>query len=232
MSDSPPPGMIGPRVVPWIPHGCGQSCTFLTIATLLIALLVGCGSADGDNGTLPPSLSPSPGLGTVLVVVPDEDFQQQEYSAVRTALGEAGYPMQVANVAGGDSVSGDVHVRADLAIADAQAADYVGIVLTGGPGAAALFENQPLQALVREAVAAHKVVSAICLAPVVLAKAGVLKGKKATVWADQKPILVQAGCAAQVQEAVVVDGRIVTGNGPNASREFSAAVVLALQGGD
>jgi protease I len=165
------------------------------------------------------------------VIVPDNDFQQLEYSAVWTALGDAGYSAEIANAEGVDSVSGDVHVRADLKIADAQATDYVGVVIIGGPGAADLFDNEPLQALVTDAAAAGDMVAAICLAPVVLARAGVLDGKQATVWADKKGELEDAGCAVQ-DEAVVVDGRIITGNGPDAAGEFAEAVVKALRAED
>jgi len=203
--------------------------------TLVVALaLAGCGGGGtGDGGgSPPPSHSPSPGMGTVLVVVPDTDFQQTEYEEVWTALGDAGFPARIANAEGGDSASGDVHVRADLKIGDARAIDYVGLVLVGGPGAAALFENRELQALVRDSVAADQVVSAICLAPVVLANAGVLKDKTATVWPDEAETLEEAGCAVLADEPVVTDGRIITGNGPEAAHEFAAAVVKALQAND
>jgi protease I len=207
------------------------SAAALLLAAVAALGLAACGSGDGASTSPTPSYSPSAGLGTVLVVVPDNDFQQREYQAVRTALGDAGYPAQIANVEGGDSASGDVHVRADLKIADAQAADYVGVVLIGGPGATALFDDDELQALVREAAGNGEVVAAICLAPVVLARAGVLEGKQATVWSDETAELEGAGCSVQ-DAPVVVDGSIVTGNGPDAAPEFAAAVVRALQAGD
>lgn len=212
----------------------GHRATALAGVVLLLVVLAtltaACGDGTGDDATvLPtPTASPSPGLEAVLVVVPDSDFQQLEYSAVVDALKSAGYPVVIANREGGDSFSGDVAVRSDLAIADADAADYEAVVLIGGPGAAELFDDADLQALVREAAAGDKVVAAICLSPVVLARAGVLEGRQGTVWEGETAELEQAGCTV-VGAPVVADGLIVTGNGPDAADEFAETVIERLR---
>jgi protease I len=212
--------------------GAAALLVALLAALPLAAALTGCGSGDdGEAGSSPPpaTFSPSPGADTVLIVVPDTGFQQSEYQAVQTAMEDAGYPTQIANALGDDSVSGDdVHVRADLRIADADPAEYAGVVLIGGSGTTSLFDDTDLQALVRDTAQQGKLVSAICLAPVILARAGVLEGKQATVWEDQRAELEENGCSAQ-DKPVVVDGLVITGNGPEAAPEFAAAVVEALR---
>lgn len=203
----------------------------VALSAALAALSAACGGVGGGNDaaqTPTATASPSPGLEEVLIVVPDEDFQQIEYKAVVDALKTAGYPLVIANREGGDSFSGDVAVRSDLTIADADAADYKAVVLIGGPGAAALFDDVDLQRLVRTAAADGKVVAAICLAPVVLARAGVLEGRQGTVWEDEVAALESEGCTV-VGAPVVTDGLIVTGNGPEAAEEFAATVVEKLQ---
>jgi protease I len=73
------------------------------------------------------------------------------------------------------------------------------------------------------------VVAAICLAPVVLARAGILKGKKATYF--NSPVSfreMRAGGAVLVDKAVVTDDRIVTANGPAAAAEFAEAFIRVL----
>jgi protease I len=72
-----------------------------------------------------------------------------------------------------------------------------------------------------------KVVGAICAAPVILAKAGLLKDKKATVYPDHEYTLKQYG-AIYTGEAVTVDGNIITGNGPESSRAFGQAVAKQI----
>ena len=81
----------------------------------------------------------------------------------------------------------------------------------------------------------HKVLSAICWAPTILAKAGVVNGKKVTVWLGDDPeygmktskVMENAG-ATFVNKEVVTDGNLVTGNGPNAAEKFADAVMQKL----
>ena len=73
-----------------------------------------------------------------------------------------------------------------------------------------------------------KVVSAICLAPVILANAGVLKGRKATV-SGQEAKAIEAKGAVYTQPGVTVDGNIVTGNAPKSSKLFGETICGLLQ---
>ena len=73
---------------------------------------------------------------------------------------------------------------------------------------------------------------AICISPALLAKAGVLEGKKATVWSrplNKEPInILKRNGAIYEAKAVVVDGKIVTGNGPEAAEEWAEALIEVL----
>jgi len=76
-----------------------------------------------------------------------------------------------------------------------------------------------------------KVTAAVCIAPMILAKAGILKGKKATVWdgdLEQSAYFKKNGIDYTGSE-VTVDGKIVTGNGPNAAKAFGEAVAKLLE---
>lgn len=212
------------------------------IVTLALAAglgLAGCGAKKAEPEPLPVETKPqqkaSPtssqaGGGKVLEVIANTEFEPTEYKAVRSACENAGYQVVVANSSGKPSVSADgVTVPPDTTIADAKEADYAAVVLIGGPGVNEYYNNAKLQSIVRDAAAAGKVVGAICIAPVVLANAGVLNGKKGTVWPDEKERLAAAGCAVQ-GEQVVVDGKIVTAEGPDVAVEFADAVVKNIKG--
>jgi len=84
----------------------------------------------------------------------------------------------------------------------------------------------------RETISQNKVLASICISPVILAKAGVLKGKKATVWSspmDRGPVkILQNNGAIYEDKPVVVDGKIITGNGPGAAEEFGQAIIEVL----
>jgi 4-methyl-5(b-hydroxyethyl)-thiazole monophosphate biosynthesis len=81
--------------------------------------------------------------------------------------------------------------------------------------------------LVREMHGKNKYVAAICGAPSVLSKAGILEGKKATIHPGVKDMLTGA---KHVDERVVVDGRIITSQGPGTAMEFSMKLVEVLVG--
>jgi protease I len=79
---------------------------------------------------------------------------------------------------------------------------------------------------------AGKVVAAICLGPLTLAKAGVLAGRKATIFPDRKAIQTLRDCGGIYSaEPVVVDGSIVTADGPESAGPFTDAVIRLLKPG-
>lgn len=170
----------------------------------------------------------STGTGTVLLVLCERDFAEFEYAPVRSALEAAGYTVKIANGTGGDSVGYDGSaVTPDLTIDQAEAGDYEAVVIIGGEGVKDYYDNPQLHALVNDADSRGEVVAAICIAPVVLANAGVLKGKKGTVSPTLQQMLIDKGCDYQ-DAPVVVDGTIVTGNGPAAAQDFAEALVNTL----
>lgn len=208
-------------------HHTATVRTFLALAVAALALVSGCGGKAATSPSASPTFS-GDAKGRVLVVVADEDFNDSELWTVHDALVSAGYRPVVADPGGTQAEGMDgTTVDPDLSLGDADPAEYVAVAVIGGSGAIQLFDDRQLHDIVRRSADEKKVVGAICLAPVALARAGVLTGKRATVWPDNKEDLSAAGCSA-VDDAVVVDGLIVTGNGPDAAQEFAQAFVSTL----
>ena len=108
--------------------------------------------------------------------------------------------------------------------------DLDGIVLPGGmPGAATLEKCDDLRRLILRFAEEQKPIAAICAAPMVLGKLGLLKDKKATCYPGFEQYLEGADCTGAMVER---DGNIITGKGPGAAMEFALAVVELLQGKD
>ena len=108
---------------------------------------------------------------------------------------------------------------------------YNAIVVIGGPGSKLLVGNEKLDKILLDARDRNLLITAICYAPIILARIGLLKGKKATVWNEdgmQSPIFEEEGVHF-VNEIVVVDGNIVTGNGPGAATEFAKTIIRVLE---
>ncbi len=110
--------------------------------------------------------------------------------------------------------------------------NYDALVLIGGPGSLTYYDNEKVLAVVHRFFESNKVIGAICLAPGILANAGILKGRKATVWwregADIGKRALEQGGATLIDAPVVVDGKIVTANGPEAAKDFARTVAEVL----
>src|SRR5436309_16034627 len=111
--------------------------------------------------------------------------------------------------------------QADISIADAKADDYAALVLCGGSSVPQfLWNDKKLQELVTAVAAAGKVVAAICLSTVVLAKVKLLAGREATVYFLPHAIeeLKQVG-AKYVKETLLIDHNISLDEGtPDSQR--------------
>jgi protein deglycase len=101
------------------------------------------------------------------------------------------------------------------------------LVLPGGPGHKALLNSKPLLDLIRTMNSAGNLCAAICAAPTVLGKAGILANRKATCFPGDESKL---GGANFIAEAVVSDENVITSRGAGTAVPFSLSVVAALVG--
>jgi protease I len=163
----------------------------------------------------------------ILLVIAPERFRDEELVEPKRALESAGHIVTVASTRPGVATGMlGARVTPDVTLSQARAADADALVIVGGAGSPAhLWDSEPLRTLVRDIHAAGKPVAAICLSPPVLARAGVLAGKRATTWPDARAIVeLKRGGATYVEDPVVHDGTIITGSGPQAASAFGAAV--------
>ena len=108
--------------------------------------------------------------------------------------------------------------------------DFDLIVLPGGlPGADHLRDNQPLQTLIKKQASANKYVAAICAAPKALAAAGVLAGKTATSFPGVLDALQDSSITIS-ENAIEIDGNIITSRGPGTAMDFALQLIELLEG--
>jgi len=171
--------------------------------------------------------------GTVLIVIAPTGFNDDEYTEVRTVLEASGYAVVVASrsleTAAGDY--GFLQIQPDLALADVEVADYDAVVFIGGRGAETYRDDPEAHRVARQAVEEGRVLAAISTGPVILARAGALEGREATVYdpATNCPEL-EAGGATCTGERIQRDGLVVTARLEQAADEFAGAIIEALQG--
>ena len=166
------------------------------------------------------------------VLVPlAEGFEEIEAVTVIDLLRRAGIAVSAASL-GARRVAGShgITIEADVTLEEARAGDYDMIVLPGGmPGADHLRQDARVIDLLKEFAAQGRYTAAICAAPTVLAHAGLLSGRAATSF----PGFLDANSAPGIrlrQEAVVVDGKVVTSRGAGTAMDFALALVELLEG--
>jgi len=118
----------------------------------------------------------------------------------------------------------------DMILEEALQRDYDMIVLPGGmPGADHLRDDARVIELLREMAAAGKYTAAICAAPRVLARAGLLNGRQATSYPGALDAAAVPGLD-YLEQAVVTDDRVVTSRGPGTAMDFALQLIELLAG--
>ena len=90
-------------------------------------------------------------------------------------------------------------------------------------------KNARLIEFIAERAAASRYITSVCTGSLLLGKAGLLKGKKATSHWTTLELLQEFG-AIPVKQRVVWDGKIITGGGVTAGIDFGLEIVAALRG--
>lgn len=169
----------------------------------------------------------------MLMVIPHTQFRDEEFFEPKKILEDEGGKVVVASttVRMCRGIKGGV-AQAEVAIADAKADDYAAIVLCGGSSVPEfLWNDKKLLELVAAMAAAGKIVAAICLSTVVLAKAKLLAGREATVyWLPEALEELKTAGAKYVNETLLIQNNLILAEGPPDSQRFGQAIRTALTG--
>jgi protease I len=170
------------------------------------------------------------GKRVVMVIAPDQ-FRDEELLVPRRMLEEAGATVKVASRSKMECKGMlGAQVKPDFLVSEVKMKEFDAIVVVGGMGSPEyLWGDIMLHALLAEANAANKTTASICLSGAVLARAGVLKGRRATVYKTPESMKeLEKGGAIYSGEPVTVDGNVVTGENPDAAKKFGEALIEKL----
>lgn len=156
-----------------------------------------------------------------------EGFEDIEAFTVVDVLRRAGVKVDIIGVPSSQVTSAHgVRIFVDKKITDVNSDEYDGVILPGGnPGYINLGKSSILLEMVKSLNKRGKLVGAICGAPIILAKAGVLNGKRATVYPGMETELPYPR-----DDKVVVDGNVVTSQAAGTAMEFALKLVEVLAG--
>jgi 4-methyl-5(b-hydroxyethyl)-thiazole monophosphate biosynthesis len=164
-------------------------------------------------------------MATALVLLAD-GFEEIEAVTIIDVLRRGQVTVTTVSLSGKRVLgSHQISLEADALLDSVSVDDFDALVLPGGPAAKTLREDALVQATIKRAAAAGKLLAAVCAGPTALEVAGLLAGKRATVYPGN-----QLPSARLVDERVVEDGNIITGSGPGTSMAFALKLVERLSG--
>lgn len=153
-----------------------------------------------------------------------EGTEEIEFITILDILRRSSMDAASVSITGKKEVTGShgITITADLLFEEADYDECDMIVLPGGmPGTLNLMSHEGLMEKIREFDEEEKMLSAICAAPMVLAAAGVLEGRRATIYPGMEDKLIGAEYSP---DRVVIDGNIITSKGPGTAMEFALAI--------
>ena len=116
---------------------------------------------------------------------------------------------------------------ADTSLAEAPQLDI--LCIPGGPGVAALMEDEEVLDFLRTQAPGARYVTSVCTGALVLGAAGLLRGIRATTHWASHDFLADLG-AVPVQGRVVRDGKVITGGGVTAGIDFALTIAAEIAG--
>lgn len=162
----------------------------------------------------------------VLILLADE-FEEIEAVSVIDLLRRADINITTCSLKG-EKVTGshNITIFADTQIAKIDHDDFDMIILPGGPGTKNLRNSDEVINLVKEQNSNGKYIAAICAAPTVLNKAGILTGKSVTSFPTEEKVFTDSN---YFYKNVVVDGNIITSRAAGTALDFSIKLIELLE---
>ncbi|MHC4635981.1 MAG: DJ-1/PfpI family protein [Planctomycetota bacterium] len=165
---------------------------------------------------------------TAVLIVPHKNYRDEELILTKGMLDQAAVRTFVASSRVG-TITGMLGGKAEASVFlnVLNVADYDAVIFIGGSGAKEYFQNPTALEIARQAKNMNKVIGAICMAPTILANAGIVNGLRVTGYPTEQE-QIRKGGAVYTGNPLERDGQIITAIGPAASRVFANALVEAL----
>ena len=162
----------------------------------------------------------APGFEEAEALVPADLLRRADVPVCLTGVGSA----CITGAHGVQVVADEMLEHVSLKAGDA-------VVLPGGPGVDALEGSGTVQALARRAAEEEGMyLAAICAAPTLLARMGLLRGRRAVCYPGMEGDLSANGAIPCMDQSTVGDGKFLTGRAPGSAFDFGLALVELLSG--
>lgn len=167
-----------------------------------------------------------------ILVLLGHGFEETEYVGTRDALIRSG--IDVVSVSLEDTLemrsNHNLIIKADKLVDEINTKDFDAVFIPGGPGTQALGEKEAFDTLLNDFVESDKVIAAICAAPTLLAKRGLLEGHDAVCYHDEELVNMMILGKANFKKDLdyVGSGRFFTGKNMQVSVAYGYALAEFL----
>ncbi|HEX8921446.1 MAG TPA: DJ-1/PfpI/YhbO family deglycase/protease [Pyrinomonadaceae bacterium] len=165
-----------------------------------------------------------------VAILIEKNFEDSEFTIPYNALKAAGAEVSVLGSRMNETYAGKqgkASIKPDATTTESRAEDFDAVVIPGGMAPDTMRTNMKTVRFVEHAVEQGKLVAAICHGPQVLIEGDLLKGRRATGFRAIRKDMQNAG-ADYVDEAVVVDGQLITSRRPSDLPIFTTAILRRL----
>ncbi len=166
---------------------------------------------------------------SILIFLSATNFSEEEYLIIKKVFLKAGKGIFITSdsytVCSGDN---GLKVKADTDFYNVNDKNFSAIVLIGGKGSKNYWDNEQLHNIVKNFKRAGKIVAAICSAPIILARAGLLTNIPTTCWSEDKNELIKLGINYN-DRSVVVEKGVITSDGPRSAEQFAETVLNMIK---
>lgn len=166
----------------------------------------------------------------VLIIIPQEKFNNKEFNTVVNSLKVNDISYDIASTSkikatgyiAKEFNDNPMEVIPDMVIEDIDIKNYFCLIIIGGSGNKKyLWNNEDLHIKIQQAKNSNILIAAICLAPICLINAGIIKSSNITAYKtkETQKIIEDSG-NSYIDKEVYIDTKIITANGPRASKKF------------
>ncbi len=166
---------------------------------------------------------------SILIFIAANNFSEEEYLIIKQVFLKASRKIFITSdsntICNGDN---GMRVKGDIDFYNVNEKNFSAIVLIGGNGSKQYWDNETLWRIVKNFNASGKVVAAICSAPIILARAGLLSKIPATCWNEDKNELIKLGINYN-DRSVIAEKGVITSDGPRSAEQFAETVLNMIK---
>jgi len=166
---------------------------------------------------------------SILIFLSANSFSEEEYLIIKRVFLKAGKTIFITSdsttVCNSDN---GIKVKADIDFYNVNDKNFSAVVLIGGKGSKDYWNNEQLHNIIKKFKRAGKIVAAICSAPIILARAGILTNIQATCWSDDKNELIKLGINYN-NRSVIAEKGVITSDGPRSAEQFAETILNLIK---